>query len=111
MKVGSIIKGKVEKFNTEKIYLNFKNGYKGVVEKNEISDFNTKNISSFLAVNNVIDVQILEKDIKNKFLKCSFKSLRANFRKKIFSYTLEPTKNGFTNLLNLTNKELKKWEE
>ncbi|AAT28041.1 S1 RNA-binding domain protein [[Mycoplasma] mobile] len=109
-KKDQVLFGKVEQINFKNIILLF-DEYKAIVFINELSDYFVQNISHLFKIGEKIFVQIYKIEEEEKVLYCSYKALMPNLLKEPFDHVIEETKNGFQNLLNKTNKEIKKWKK
>ncbi len=70
---GDIIKGKISGFEDYGIFLNFENGYTGLIHISELSQYFVKDVHEYGSLGEEVTCRILEVDNVNKKIKCSIK--------------------------------------
>ena len=78
---GRIVKGKVTGITNYGIFINFDNGYNGLIHISEISDNFVKDINIFAKMGEIIPCKILEIDSNNKLNKLTLKNLDYEYRR------------------------------
>lgn len=73
--IGEIVKGKVSGIESYGIFLNFENGYSGMIHISEISDKFVKDLNQYAKLEEVIPVKILGLDHETKKMKLSIKDM------------------------------------
>ncbi len=71
---GDVVEGIVSGFENYGIFLNFEDGYTGLVHISELSEHFVKDVTSYADMGETIPCVILEIDEENKKLKCSIKN-------------------------------------
>ena len=66
---GDIIKGKISGFEDYGIFLNFENGYTGLIHISELSQYFVKDVHEYGSLGEEVTCRILEVDNKNKKIK------------------------------------------
>lgn len=78
MEVGSLIIGKINRIVQYGAFLEFDEGYRGLLHISEMSKKYIRDITRFAHVGDEIKVKILEVDEENKFLHVSLKQVPLN---------------------------------
>lgn len=76
LKIGKIVNGKVNGIESYGIFMEFENGYSGLIHISEISNEYIKDIKEYVQIGEIIPCKILEINYKEKKLKLSIKSLQ-----------------------------------
>ena len=95
--VGDIIKGKVSGITDYGIFVKIDDQYTGLIHKSSISEKFVKNPALYANEGDIINVEVIEVDSKNKKLKLSIKNIRYKDKKFIDRRIVE-TKHGFSTL-------------
>ena len=96
--VGEIALAVVTGIENYGIFVELDDNYTGLIHISEISNKFVANINDYVEIGERINVQIIEKDEKNKKLKLSIKNLNYRIRKK--QTQIKETEKGFTTLKN-----------
>lgn len=78
---GTIIKGKVSGIEKYGIFLNFEDGYSGMIHISEVSDKFVKDLNSYALLNEIIPCKILSVDEEKKKIKLTIKNLDYDLRR------------------------------
>jgi len=97
-KKGRIVKGVVSGIEKYGIFVKFDEFYNGLIHISEVSHSFVKDVNSYVSIEDVIYVEILEVDDQNAQLKLSIKNI--NYRRKPSQNKkkIEETSLGFTTL-------------
>lgn len=108
---GQIVKGTVKSISQKHFWVDLPCKFQGVVFISEVSDFFVQDITKYVSLGEIISLKILTVNIESKKVTLSFKALRPHLLKTPLEYPLKPTRNGFKNLLNHAEEEIKQWKK
>lgn len=102
-----VVQGKIVWIGKTVIKIELENNTIGNLYVSEISDYYVWDIEKYFALGEILDFIIL-KSSDDKIL-LGWKQINPRFQKNPFTFTIEETENGFTNLKSYINKEIKEW--
>lgn len=73
--VSDIVEGRVSGISHYGIFVQFENGYNGLIHISEISFNYVKNVNDYVSIGDILQCKVLEVDDKNKRLRLTIKEL------------------------------------
>lgn len=111
MQVGKIVLGKVKSISKNYFWVDMENDYQGVVFIDEISDFYINDINKIIKIDDILKLEVLNYNEKNKKACLSLKRVKPKNMKNPFEFELKETPQGFKNLLKHAKKEVEDWKK
>ncbi len=106
---GKIVKGKVSGIKPFGIFVNFEDGYSGMIHISEVSDQYVKDLNEYARLGETIPCRILEVDEENKKIKLTIKNMDYGLRRETKEdENFKPLKEMLPTWIDTKLEELKK---
>ena len=106
-KKGQIVTGIPIKIFKTHILVKLEDETIGIVHVSNVSDYFVSSLSSLFKINKEYEFEIIDYNNEEKKVKLNWKNIHPRFLKNPYEFKIKETNNGFKNLKDQTEKEVK----